>query len=232
MMRAWGARADTAVCDEPFYANYLQRTGRAHPGRDDVIAAHETDWDAVVRFLTGPPPGARRVFYQKHMAQHLPDDLPADPAADDPRLRFIDKLTNVLLIREPREVITSFIKVWPNPTAAEVGLPQQMWLHDRLTARGAPPPIVDARDVLEDPRRMLSLLCDAVGVPFDEAMLSWPPGPRDTDGVWAPHWYAGVYKSTGFGQYRPKNEDVPAHLSAVLDACNAFYDKLHALRLR
>lgn len=233
MMRSWGSRGDTAVCDEPFYAHYLASTGLEHPGRAEVLTAHETDWDEVVRFVTGPVPGGKPVFYQKHMGHHLPADLPSDPTAPDPRTAFVDDLTNVLLIREPREMLISLAKVLPSPQVRETGLLQQLWLLKRLSANGGRTiPILDARDVLEQPRRMLGLLCDAVSVPFDEAMLAWEPGPRDTDGVWARHWYANVERSTGFAAYKPKDDPLPAPLTDVLMECERIYQILYEQRLR
>ena len=224
MMRSFENRPDTAVIDEPFYPHYLANTTVDHPGRDDVLAKGETDWRPVVEHLTGPVPGGRSVFYQKHMTQHL---LPSIGRG------WISQVTNCFLIRDPREVLTSFMKIIETPTAFDLGFPQQAELFEAELARtGTTPPVIDARDVLEDPRRVLGALCDAVGIPFMDEMLAWPPGPRETDGIWAPHWYANVEKSTGFGRYKPKNEPVPDELRPVLELCEPVYAKLHEHRLR
>ncbi len=223
MMRSFGNRSDTAVVDEPLYAHYLLATGASHPGREEVIAHHETDWPKVVAGLTGPVPGGKRVYYQKHMAHHL---LPGMDRA------WIAGLTNCFLIRDPREVITSFVKVVERPTAAELGLPQQVELFEAERARtGRVPPVVDSRDILESPRAVLARLCEAVGIDFQETMLRWPPGRRETDGVWAPHWYASVERSTGFGPYTPKDDQVPRELMGVYEECRVLYDRLAAHRL-
>lgn len=232
MMRSWGSRPDTAVIDEPFYAHYLMVTERDHPGREEILAHHDANWDNVVRAITGPIPDDKSIYFQKHMAHHLPQDLPANVDASDARLSFLDRLTHVLLIRDPREVLVSLSKVLAHITVEETGLPQQLWLWRRLTGRGESVPIVDARDVLENPPHMLEKLCGAVGVPFDPAMLHWQPGPRPTDGVWAKHWYANVENSTGFVPYRLRNEQVPYHLLPVLDQCNEIYATLHKHRLQ
>ncbi|MBK7406232.1 MAG: HAD family hydrolase [Phycisphaerales bacterium] len=223
MMRSFGNRSETVVVDEPLYAHYLLATGVDHPGRDEVIAADETDWRLVASRLTGPIPGGKRVWYQKHMGQHL---LPGMDRG------WIAGLTNCFLIREPREVITSFIKVVEKPTAEALGLPQQVELFEAEWARtGRVPPVVDSRDILEDPRGVLTKLCEAVGIPFEEGMLAWPPGRRETDGVWAPYWYASVEKSTGFGTHTPKHESVPEALLPVLAACEPLYARLYEHRL-
>lgn len=224
MMRSWGNRPDTVVCDEPLYAHYLAATGIDHPGRDEVIAHHESDWRNVVASITGPVPQGKSIYYQKHMSHHL---LPQIDRT------WLSRLTHGFLIRDPREMLTSLVKNLPNPTLADTGLPQQIelvsWVRQRT---GRVPPIVDARDVLEHPRRMLEQLCAALGVPFDERMLHWPAGRRDTDGVWAKHWYDAVEKSTGFGPYTPKNEQISPKLQPLLQECLACYDSLHAMRIQ
>jgi len=223
MMRSWGNRPDTAVCDEPLYAHYLQHTGFDHPGAAEVIARHEPDWRAAVAGLVGEVPGGKPIYYQKHMAHHLLPHIDRD---------WFGPLTHAFLIREPREMITSLAKILPEPTAEATGLPQQAEIFAWVRARtGRTPPVIDARDVLDDPRRTLTLLCEGLGVPFTEAMLSWPPGPRATDGVWARHWYGGVEKTTAFQPYAPKPEPLPAHLRGLLDTCQAYYDALYAERL-
>jgi hypothetical protein len=223
MMRSWEARGDTLVRDEPLYAHYLAATGRDHPGRDEVIATHEPDWRAVVAELTGPVPHGRPIFYQKHMAHHLLPDM--DTA-------WVAGLVNCFLIRAPSEMITSLAKVLPDPSIEETGLPQQVRLFEAERARtGRVPPVLDARDVLTDPADRLARLCDAVGVAWTDAMLSWKPGRRPTDGVWARHWYASVEASTGFAPYRPKDEPVPDHLRGLAEACDALYHVMHEHRI-
>lgn len=223
LMRAWEARGDTAVVDEPFYAHYLAETGVDHPGREEVIEVHETDWRTVAATLTGPAPGGKAVFYQKHMAHHLLPGMEGE---------WLDRLAHAFLIRDPREMLTSLIRVTPDPTLADTGLPQQVDLFVRMRGRtGRTPPVIDARDVLEDPPGVLARLCEAVGVPWTDRMLAWEPGRRETDGVWARHWYDAVERSTGFRPYRPKDATVPERLDDVLEASESAYATLHAHRL-
>ena len=223
MMRAWGNRPDTFVVDEPLYAHYLHATGRAHRGADEVIAAGVTDLPQVVRQLLGPVPGGKRVFYQKHMTHHML------PGMDRSWLRG---LTNCFLIRDPREVLTSLIKHVPDMALPDTGFAQQAELFDLVRGwTGEVPPVLDARDVLDRPRQVLEKLCAAVGVHFTDRMLSWAPGPRDTDGVWAKYWYKEVETTTSFRPYKPKDEALPAHLHGLLETCQVHYRKLHAHRI-
>ena len=241
-MRSWSSRADTAVIDEPLYAHYLGTLDPAkralHPGADEILAAQATDWRAVADSLMGPMPHGRRVWYQKHMAHHFTEEIRLDMEADFDRAsdgphpwHWIRSLTNVFLIRDPAAMITSFIKVIDDPTPADLGLPQQVRLFDRLHARlGTPPPVFDAADILHDPEAGLTAMCAAVGVAFDPAMLSWPEGRHPDDGAWAPHWYASVHASTGFAPYEPKDEPVPVRLRGVLTECQRLYDHLAQFR--
>jgi hypothetical protein len=225
MMRSWGNRSDTAVVDEPFYAYYLQRTGQEHPGAAEIIASGQTDWRSVVSRLTNPIPSGEAVsiFYQKQMTHHLL------PEVD---LQWLGSVTNCFLIRDPREVIVSYMKRNGDPTAADVGFVQQARLFDWVCDHiGGTPPVIDAKDVLQSPERILRRLCQAVGVEFDDAMLAWPPGLRDTDGVWAKHWYDEVRRSTSFQPYQEKEETVPERLRDVHAQCRESYDKLYQYRL-
>jgi Sulfotransferase domain len=225
IMRAWGNRPDTAVIDEPFYAYYLERTGKKHPGSAEVIAQGETDWQTVVRQLAQEPiPDAKRIFFQKQMTHHLLPEIDRE---------WILDITNCFLLRDPREVIVSYIKKNPEPALEDLGFVQQLEIFDFVRKRAnAVPPIVDARDVLENPERTLRLLCEAVGLQFDNAMLSWPPGLRETDGVWAKHWYDTVARSTAFETYRPREENVPEQFHDIYNRCRECYDELYPHRLR
>ena len=173
---------------------------------------------------TGPVPGGRAIWYQKHMAHHL---LPMIDRA------WLDRLTHAFLIREPDEMLASLVKTYPGAGLADTGLPQQCEIFDRVADRmGHAPPVVLASDVLKNPRGMLEALCKALGIPFLPAMLAWAAGPRSTDGAWAPHWYAAVEASTGFDPHRPRRVELTTALEALLDECRPWYEKLHALRLR
>ncbi len=223
MMRAWENRGDTAVWDEPLYACYLHKTGIEHPGADEVIAAGETDWRQVVNRITGPVPGGKKIFFQKHMTHHLLDEIDRG---------WLRQLTNCFLIRNPAEVVASYARTRKNPVIEDVGVVQQAEIYDYLCARDQRPPVViDARDVLENPEGTLRQLCDAVGVAFTPRMLAWPAGPRDSDGVWAKHWYDSVIASTGFMPYRQKPLRLSPELNAIAEACEPHYRRLYALRL-
>ena len=223
MMRAWGNRDDTVVIDEPFYAYYLKVTGIAHPGADEVIATGETDWRKVVAHLCRPVPNGKHIFFQKQMTHHLLPKIDRE---------WLGAVTNCFLIRDPREVIASYIKKREDPALEDLGFVQQAEIFDFVRTRTASvPPVVDAKDVLQNPERTLRLVCEAVGVEFSESMLSWPPGLRDTDGIWAKHWYGEVAKTTSFQPYSPTPSEVPARLHKIYQDCYECYERLSEYRL-
>jgi len=224
MMRAWENRGDCAVSDEPLYAAYLAATGLDHPMREEVIAAGDTDWRSVVRALTGPVPDAKPVWYQKHMSHHLLPSMDVD---------WIAGLANVLLIRDPRDVVASYLKARATVTARDIGLPQQIELFERLGDAGTPPPVIDSSDFLRAPEAFLRALCERFGIAFEERMLHWPAGPRASDGAWAPHWYAQVRRSTGFEAPRERdNVALPPEGERVVAECAPLYERLHARRMQ
>ena len=224
MMRAWGNRSDTVVIDEPFYAYYLERTGKKHPVAEEIIAAGETDLNKIIASLTKTPlPNEKRIFFQKQMPHHLLPEIERE---------WIVDLTNCFLIRDPREVILSYIKKNPDPVLEDLGFVQQCEIFSFVRERtGTIPTVIGADDVLKDPDRMLRLLCAAVGVQFDKAMLFWPPGLRETDGIWAKHWYDAVARSTSFEPYQPREGKVPESLRELHEKCANCYDKLYQHRL-
>ncbi|HJX98059.1 MAG TPA: hypothetical protein VJ281_04220 [Chthoniobacterales bacterium] len=224
MMRAWGNRGDTAVVDEPLYAYYLERTGKDHPMAAEVLAQGDTNWRKISIHLTKEPiPAGKRIYFQKQMTHHLLPDI--DRA-------WIVDLTNCFLIRDPREVILSYIKKNPEPALEDLGFVQQCEIFDFVSKRmNSTPPVVDARDVLKHPEQTLRALCNAIGVEFDKAMLSWPPGLRETDGIWAKHWYDAVAQSTSFEPYKPREGNIPDTLCAIYDQCRTCYEQLYRHRL-
>ena len=223
MMRSFGARSDCAVWDEPFYAAYLAHSGTDHPMREEVIAAHESDPEEVARACCGPAPGGAAIFYQKHMPHHMLRRF---------NLGFMDAVRNAFLIREPQRVIASYEAKREDPTLEDLGYDRQCELFERVADRiGTAPPVIDATKVARSPEATLAALCASLGIGFERTMLSWSPGRRASDGVWAPHWYGSVERSTGFS---PPDEAAP-RLSdrgrRLADAAIPLYERLakHAL---
>jgi hypothetical protein len=229
-MRSWGNREDTIVVDEPFYAHYLQVTGLDHPGRDEIIAQHEPDWRRVAASLVAPLPPHVRVFYQKQMSHHLLPSMGRD---------WLDLVTHAFLIRDPGAMLASLGEKLANFDLLATGLPQQVEILEHVIERtGRAPPVLDSADLLARPEPMLRALCAALGVPFSDRMLSWPAGRRDTDGIWARHWYDRVEQSTGFEPppaatiAAAETQSLPAAVAEIEARCRPLYEKLREHRLR
>jgi hypothetical protein len=179
-----------------------------------------TDWRTVVADLAAAPlPSGATICYQKHMTHHLLPDIDRTAFAG---------LRHAFLIRDPRRLLASYARVRSRPVLADLGLAEQVEI---FRAFGGP--VIDSADLLRAPQPALEALCAALGIDFDLAMLSWPAGPRSTDGVWAKHWYDSVWRSTGFATHRHAVEvELPADLAPLAAQCQPYYDELAAHRLR
>lgn len=223
MMYAFAARGDCAVVDEPFYGAYLKATGLDHPMAAEVIASQSADPMQVAGACIGPIPQDQSLFYQKHMTLHM---IPAFPRG------FMKALTNVFLIRHPARVVASYAKKREGPTLADIGFQQQAELFDEVAGwMGHAPLVIDSADIRADPQAALTRLCAALGISFTEKMLHWAAGPKPYDGVWAPHWYNAVHKSTGFEDPEGALPDLPADYAKLVDQAMPFYDRLAGYKL-
>jgi hypothetical protein len=222
-MYAFAQRADTTVVDEPLYAHYLSTTDadEYHPGADEVIASQENDGALVVRdVILGSYDTP--VLFIKNMTHHLAN---LDWG-------FMPQTVNVILTRDPYEMLPSYVKNVATPTMRDVGYAGHIELLKYLRGLGQEPPVLDGMQVLLNPHYVLGELCERIGIPFDETMLSWKAGAREEDGVWGKYWYEHVWRSEGFGEYRPKSNPFPEHLKPLLAECQPYYEQLAALAIK
>lgn len=233
LMRAFENREDCVVADEPLYGFYLAETGIDHPGGAEIVAAMDCDWRSIADDLCHALPsglGAEvpGLYYQKHMAQHLL------PSVD---LAFTDALHNCFLIREPRQIIASYARVRPSFSLDELGFARQWELFERVADRlGHAPPVIDSAQTLRAPEKTLRALCEVLEIPFSQRMLNWPSGRRDSDGVWAPHWYGAVEASTGFEAPQSCSDvevSLPERYQALCEEAERYYAAIlrHALKV-
>lgn len=223
LMYSFAARGDCTVWDEPFYAAYLKATGIPHPMAAEVIAAGVPDPAQVAEACLGPIPQAQRLFYQKHMTLHMIPEFDRG---------FMKGLTNVFLIRHPARVVASYSKKRESPTLADLGFVQQAELFDEVSGwLGHAPTVIDSADIRADPRQALTGLCARLGIAFTEKMLRWPAGPKQYDGVWAPHWYNAVHTSTGFDAPEGPLPALPPEFQRLVDQAMPYYERLVAYRM-
>ncbi|MDP3339188.1 HAD family hydrolase [Frigidibacter sp.] len=223
MMYAFAARGDCAVWDEPFYAAYLAATGLDHPMRAEILAAHEADPGKVAAACSGPIPQEQSLFYQKHMTVHM---IPGVGRG------FMRDCVNVFLIRHPARVVASYAKKREGPTLPDIGFVQQAELFDEVTGwLGHPPVVVDSLDIRANPRETLQKLCQSIGIPFTDNMLTWPAGGHPSDGIWAPHWYGAVHRSTGFEEPEGPLPELSPEYQALADQALPHYERLVAFKI-
>ena len=223
MMYSFGNRPDCFAWDEPFYAFSLLTHGNDHPMRDQIIAAYDSDWTRLVAACLAPPPGGKAVFYQKHMTHHMLKGFDRS---------WVLRLTNAFLIRGPERVLASYTKKWADVSLRDIGFVEQAEIFDLVADHlGRAPAVIDADDVLADPRATLTRLCEACGIDFDEHMLSWPRGPKSFDGIWAPHWYNAVWESTGFAKPPVRAGELNSALAKIADEARPYYERLRRHKL-
>ncbi len=214
-MYSWGNRMDCTVVDEPLYAHYLRVSDTNHPGKEEILNSQSQFADEVIQDVLLRDYKTEISLF-KQMTHHL-----ADMDWD-----FLLKMENVLLIRNPREIIASYAKVIPHPTMQDIGVKKQMELFDFLTENGKLNAIIDTNELLKNPRQVLEKLCDSLGINFDERMLSWKAGARAEDGIWAKHWYKNVHSSTGFKPYGKKKVELRPDLEELARKAMPYYEKL------
>lgn len=217
MMRSFSSRADCAVSDEPFYGAYLKQTGEPHAMANEIIAAMDCDWHSVAATLRGPIPGGKVVWYQKHMSHHMEGPVSVTDFPDH---------THIFLIRDPALMVASYRHKNDLVDARQLGFERLVEYHNGVSDKlGRPAPVIDGNAILADPAGKLALLCEAIGIEWDPAMLRWAKGLHPDDGIWGRHWYNAVWNSDGFGLPTTHSELSPKE-QRIADACRASYDAL------
>jgi len=224
MMRSWENRADTIVIDEPLYGPYLHKTQKRHPMFAEIINNQGTDTPSIINHLIQDHlPDNKTIFYQKHMCHHIIDNLD---------ISWIKHFKNVFLIRNPRYVLSSYLRKHDNPTPEDLGYPQQLKLFNYIKNNcGYTPIVLESKDILKNPKRMIELLCKKLGIAFERNMLSWPKGYRSSDGIWARHWYNRVIESTGFSKYQANEMSLSVSEENIAIQCMPYYLELLKYKL-
>jgi len=217
LMYSFAQRGDTKVLDEPLYAYYLKKTGVVHPGREEVLSAQENNSDIVIENQILNNPTFKDVLFVKNMAHHL----------IDVNLSFLKSVINIILIRDPEQMLPSLVNQIAKPVLADTGLKQQKELLDHINSIGQKTIVIDSKELLLNPKMMLAKICAYIGIVFVDDMLSWELGAIEEDGVWAKYWYHNIHKSTGFIPFKEKEEDFPNELKPLLKECTPYYNALY-----
>ena len=215
LMYSFAQRPDTIVFDEPLYAHYLRATGANHPGRGIVLQSQDNDGNQVVQQLIHNDFG-KPVLFCKQMTHHVVD-LP---------LSFLLQVSNILFIREPKQIISSYAQVIRDVKMQDIGLDKQWELYHFLTQKQQNFAIVDSGEILKNPEKVITDLCCAMQLQFYKEMLSWQSGPKPEDGVWAKYWYNSVHKTTHFAPQETSSRPLPGYLQPLYEECKQYYDLL------
>lgn len=212
IMYSFAQRTDMTVVDEPFYASYLKETGIVHPGQEKILASQSQDFNTVLNEIILKQYKTPNVFF-KQMSHHLLKNVKD----------FMLKCKNVILIRDPKEMIISFSKVIKSPTISDLGLKQSHEIYQFLILEGHEPVVIDSNELLKNPEKILRSLCKKLLIPFEPNMLHWEAGKRDEDGIWAPYWYTNVHQSTGFKPYHKKDAPLDPQFEELYQECVPLY---------
>jgi hypothetical protein len=218
LMYSFAQRSDTKVVDEPFYACYLSKTLANHPGKSDVLIAQSSDEQIVKAELFREH--EKPVLFIKNMAHHI------EVITDD----FTSDCVNIFLIRDPKQLIASYAQVIDKPTMRDIGVQHEYELFEKIDHRK--PIVIDSGLLLQNPESVLRQACEKAGIEFERPMLQWKAGPKTYDGIWAPHWYANVHRTTGFEKQSTSDRPLPAHLEPLYERASVYYQRLlqHALK--
>ena len=223
LMRSFENRIDTTVIDEPFYAYFLNETGIKHPIYKEIIQNYDTSWNNISNTLTGPIPNGKSIWYQKLMTHHWIENAPLD---------WLEKNHNCFLIRNPKQVIISYLKIHNDINPELIGLPQQLHIFNTVVKKTNKIPIViSSEDILKNPKLMLSQLCDLLDIPFSNQMLQWPKGKRDSDGLWGEYWYKNVVQTTSFKKPLNQNEKLSDRFANLLEECMSYYKQMEKYKI-
>jgi len=216
LMYAFAQRKDTLAVDEPLYAHYLRVTNADHPGKEEILQSQEQDGAKVIAQITDGD-YEKPVLFFKQMTHHLVDI----------DWNFLSKTLNIIYIRDPKQIISSYAQVRKEVHMDDIGIAAQWQLYQYLQNNRCACVVLDSGELLKNPENVLHQLCNALQIPFDEAMLHWAAGPKKEDGIWAKYWYANVHQSTGFEKQPTSNRTLPSYLGPLYNESKVYYDLLY-----
>lgn len=221
LMYSFAQRPDTAVFDEPLYAHYLRVSSAEHPGKEDILEAQENDGSQVIQDILHKDYEKAVVFF-KQMTHHL----------INVNFDFLSEVSNIIYIRDPKQIIASYAQVIKDVKMEDVGIEKQAWLYQFLTEKKQPVIVLNSAEILKNPQKVLTELCDALGISFYQEMLSWPAGEKSYDGIWAKHWYKNVHQSTHFAPQETSSRELPDYLAPLYEECKKYYDLLNQFSIK
>jgi hypothetical protein len=213
--RVFVERGDFEVLHEPFSASYYYGTDRPSDRYSSEEPRAEHDYENVLASVLKPR--EKRVFL-KDMAYHTGPLI--GPG-------FVSNFVNTFIVREPKYVLTSLHKMWPDFTVEEAGYEQLDRLFRYATEAGEDPVVVDAMTFSENPAGVLSTYCERVGIPFHEDSLSWEEREVGRWEDWE-EWHEEAQRSTGIERAERKDPQLPQELQEIYEQSLPYYYRLAA----
>jgi hypothetical protein len=213
-MYSFGNREDTEIYDEVLYGYYLHKTGLKHPGYNEIINNMEIDYQKIINEIILTT--SKDINFHKLMTHFLIDI----------DFEFLKKVSNIIFIRDPKEIINSYDKVIPNPTIEDIGIKRQYELYNHLIKTNNDLVVLDSSVLLKNPKKILEILCDKLEISYSNKMLKWSKGPKKADGIWAKYWYKNVHRSSGFNNYEIKDFNLSPKNQKLAKDCEKYYNFL------
>ena len=214
--RAFVERDDFEVFHEPFGDSYYYSEERLSDRYPDAKPKAEHNYENVLaRILKSRE---KRVFV-KDMAYHARGVMGPE---------FVPRFKNTFIIRDPKYVLTSLYKMWPDFTLEETGF-EQLYRLFRYATELDPEDVVvvDAMTFSENPMGLLSAYCEHLEIPFRTDSLSWQPREVRRWESWE-GWHEEAQRSTGIKPAERKDPQLPRELQEAYEHCLPYYYQLAA----
>jgi hypothetical protein len=213
--RVFVERDDLEVLHEPFSASYYYGEDRLSDRYSDVEPKAEHNYENVLAEVLKPR--QKRVFL-KDMAYQAKGVMGPE---------FISNFVNTFIVRDPKYVLSSLYKMWPDFTLEETGYEELYWAFRYATEAGEDAVVVDAMTFSENPRGILSAYCERVGIPFRADSLSWEPEEVEEWKNWE-EWHEAAQRSTGIRRAERRDPTLPEELEEAYEHCLPYYYTLAA----
>ncbi len=213
--RVFVERDDLEVLHEPFSASYYYGEDRLSDRYLDAEPEPQHSYQNVLAEVLKPR--QKRVFL-KDMAYQAKGVM--GPG-------FISNFVNTFIIRDPKYVLTSLYKMWPDFTLEETGYEELYWAFRYATEAGEDPVVVDAMTFSENPVGILSVYCERLRIPFRANSLSWEPGGVEEWKDWE-EWHEAAQQSTGIKRAERRDPTLPEALQEAYEHCLPYYYTLAA----
>jgi Sulfotransferase domain len=213
--RSFVEREDLEVLHEPFSASYYYSEDRLSDRYAEVQPNAEHNYERVLAEVLKP---RQKRLFLKDMAYQA-------KAVMGPE--FISNFVNTFIVRDPKYVLSSLYKMWPDFTLEETGYEELYWAFRYATEAGEDPVVVDAMTFSENPVGILSAYCERVGVPFRPDTLSWEPGEVEEWKTWE-GWHQAAQQSTGIRRAERRDPPLPQKLQEAYEHCLPYHYTLAA----